>query len=258
MSRTGERLDAEDGLYGVDLLRHRAAYRFAEPLLTDARVLELGSGTGYGTRSLVDSAARVVAVDRVRPEEGSLRPGAEFLRADLNQLPLRSRSFDRVVSFQVIEHLVDPRPYLASMADSLVAEGVAVVTTPNLTQSDRENPYHVHEYEADELHHLLLEFFEEVEMRGVHAEGEAWTYHENRLRQIRRIVRLDVLGLRRRLPTAFVEWAFAQLSVVVRRLIGASDLAPQLGEEHYPIGPADERCVDLLAVCRRPRRPGCA
>ena len=48
---TGERLHAEDALFGIDLLRHRAAYQEAirRVQACGARwILELGSGTGYG------------------------------------------------------------------------------------------------------------------------------------------------------------------------------------------------------------------
>ena len=73
------------------------------------------------------------------------------LRLNLNHLPLAGRSFDLVVSFQVIEHLEDPTRYVDAIADLLRADGLALVTTPNLLMSDGVNPYHVHEYEADEL-----------------------------------------------------------------------------------------------------------
>jgi len=231
LARTGERLQEEDPLYAVDLARHRVAYHFArEQLRHLAReqrrtcpVLDLGCGTGYGSALLsqAEQAARVVGLDRARPGRESRHSRAIFVRGDLNCLPFAAEGFDLVVSFQVIEHLEDPSAYLAGISRVLRPEGVALLTTPNRLQSDRENPYHVHEYEADELAGLLGRYFERVEMRGVGARGAAWSYHEQRLRQIRRIVRLDPLQLRRRLPRPLVEWAFARLSVVVRHLIGA-------------------------------------
>ena len=43
---TGERIDEGQTLFGVDLARHRAAYRFACDLAAAARVMDLGCGTG--------------------------------------------------------------------------------------------------------------------------------------------------------------------------------------------------------------------
>jgi len=67
---TGERLHESDALFGVDLLRHRAAYREAIRIAREVgveRVLEMGSGTGYGAAELAAALPWVVAIDRVPP-----------------------------------------------------------------------------------------------------------------------------------------------------------------------------------------------
>jgi SAM-dependent methyltransferase len=253
---TGERLHADDNLFGVDLLRHRAAYqeaiRFA--LASHARnILELGSGTGYGTQELANALPHVVAVDRVAPLRPARRSAARFIRADLESMPLRSRVFDLIVSFQVIEHLASPDRYLDALARHLTPSGAVLISTPNRANSDGENPYHVHEYLAEELQSILETRFEEVEIRGISARGEALRYHEDRLRRIRRIVRIDPLGLRRRIPRGLVEWLFAHLARVVRRGIAAGGGMPEARLEDFPIEPAHPASLDLFAICRRPR-----
>ena len=184
------------------------------------------------------------------PERGI--PGAAFIRADAAHLPLRPQVFDMVVSFQVIEHLQDPAPYLRAIADLLRPGGVALLTTPNLLESDRENPFHVHEYEADELTGLLRGHFGQVEMLGVSARPEPKAYYDARLQRIRSIVRLDPFGLRRRLPRRVVDGLFASLAVVVRRGIQRTEGLPEVELEDFPIQPAQPDCLDLLAVCRQP------
>jgi hypothetical protein len=67
------------------------------------------------------------------------------------------------------------------------------------------------------------------------------------------ITRLDPLALRRRLPSRLVEWAFARLSVLVRLAARRSGTTEEVRDEHYPVGDAGDECLDLLAVCRRPR-----
>lgn len=253
---TGERLHEGDALFGADLVRHRVAYDYAIRVARERdaqRILELGSGTGYGTAELAEALPSVVAVDRVAPLAAARASRARFLRADVGAMPLAPACFDLVVSFQVIEHLDDPRPYLEAMARQLRPGGLALITTPNRLESEGENPFHVHEYEAGELAGLLRGFFGEVEMLGVSAIGAAREIHEARLARIRRIVRLDPLRLRRRIPRWLVEALFARLAVVVRRGIARDQGSmPQLGFDQFPIGPADDRCLDLLACCRRP------
>lgn len=266
LSFTGERLHAGAALFGVDLLRHRAAYREAIRIARERgarRVLELGSGTGYGTaemaRALSQDASvdsRVLGVDRVAPLGAARESGACFVRGDLNAPPLALAGFGVVLSFQVVEHLPAPGAWLDLLADSLAPGGVALVTTPNAAFSDGENPFHVREYTAPELETLLRARFAEVEMRGVSARGEALAYHEARLARIRRIVRIDPLGLRRHLPRALVERLFARLAVVVRRGIAAEATLPKVDLDDFPIEAAHPRSLDLLAICRQPRPRG--
>jgi len=257
---TGERLHEDDALFGVDLAQHRAAYRFVLERADGGRVLELGSGTGYGAAELAQGGLGVVAVDRVAPLAAARSAGVRFVRADLNALPLRADSFDRVVSFQVIEHLDDPMVYLASMARLLTPGGEAIVTTPNVLTSLGVNPYHVHEYRADELGRLLGAFFEQVEIRGVGATEPVRRYLEARSVRIRRIMRIDPLGVRNLLPRAWIERLFAWFAVVVRRGVQRDDAMPEVTWRDFPISRAEiegegasDDCVDLLAVCRRPR-----
>jgi len=253
---TGERLQPGSELFGVDLARHRAAYVYANVNARGARLLDLGCGTGYGTAELADSVSTRIGIfglDRVRPAAGSRRTNASYVRADLRGIPFADDSFSTIVSFQVIEHLEDPRPYLAAIARMLEPDGTAYLTTPNVLTSDGVNPWHVHEYEADELRARLLEHFAEVEMLGVGIGPRVFDYFEARLRRIRRIMRIDPLGLRNLLPRSALDWLFARFARVVRRGIQQDEGLPDAGVDDFPIGPARPADIDLLAVCRKPR-----
>jgi SAM-dependent methyltransferase len=250
---TGERLHDTHSLFGIDLARHRAAYGFAMELARGARGLDLGCGTGYGSAELAEVSASVVAIDRIAPDGDYRRSSLRYVRADLQGLPLAPESFDLVVSFQVIEHLADPTPYLDAIETLLRPAGTALITTPNVVQSDGENPFHVHEYEAEELRTRLNRHFSEIELLGVGAAPAVAGYFSERLRQIRRIVRIDPFGLRHRMPRWLIDRLFARLAVVVRRRIRQRDELPEVTVDDFPIGPSDEACLDLLAVCRGPR-----
>jgi SAM-dependent methyltransferase len=215
-------------------------------------VLDLGCGSGYGTASLATDHPCVVGLDRIRPDRGSRAGGGHFVRARLEGMPFAPRSFELIVSFQVIEHFEDPSEYLDAIARLLAPGGVALITTPNSLQSDGVNPFHVHEYQADELASRLSRRFRSVELRGIGASPPIRRYLEQRSQRIRRILRLDPLRLRDRLPRAWVEWLFARFALLVRSRTQASDGTPDVSWRDFPGGPADARCLDLLAVLRDP------
>jgi SAM-dependent methyltransferase len=246
---TGERLHANDPLFALDIARHQAAYEVARAQLGPGRVLDFGCGSGYGARSLAREHSPVVGVDRIHPDAEN-RSGPHFVRADLRHSPLATHSFALVLSFQVIEHLEDPEPYLANIAHALAPGGLAILTTPNVLMSDGVNPYHVHEYRADELARLLRRHFGDVEMRGIGASEAVRAALEARSRRIQRIVRLDPLRLRERLPRGLVEWLFARFAVLVRRRATGREGVPEVSWHDFPMGPADDACLDLLALCR--------
>ena len=154
----------------------------------------------------------------------------------------------------MIEHLEDPSLYLDALALCAAPDAAVLITTPNAAFSDGENPFHVHEYEAGELSELLASRFESVEMLGVSARGEALRYHEARLARIRRILRLDPIGLRRHLPMGLVTWLFARAAILVRRGIKAEQSLTETRLEDFPIEAAHARSLDLFAICRGPKR----
>jgi SAM-dependent methyltransferase len=251
---TGERLHDDQPLFAVDLARHRAAYEFAAQRFAGARVLDLGCGSGYGTALLARAGVRALGVDRIQPDAESRRSNASYCRAEIGGLPFRARGFDAVVSFQVIEHLADPGAYLRAIGALLAERGTALLSTPNRQLSDGVNPYHVREYLCAELHELLARHFAEVDVLGVGMSEPVRSYLAARSRRIQRVMRLDPLRLRDRLPRAWIEKLFAWGALFVRRATAQSEGTPDATWRDFPIGGADDAAsIDWLAVCRSPR-----
>ena len=250
---TGERLHEGDALFGVDLARHHAAYEFAKTHMGEGPVLDLGSGSGYGTASLAGVGPDVFGVDRIEPDARNRKTGAHFLRADIAALPLVERRFRLVASFQVIEHLTDPTPYLRAISRFVREDGLAILTTPNLRMSDGVNPFHVREYRGEELAELLAPHFHEVDVRGVGMSPPIREYMAERSRRIQRIMRLDPLRLRDRLPRGLIEKLFAAGALLVRRQTAGPEGTPEATPADFPVEPLHDDAIDLLALCRRPR-----
>lgn len=253
---TGERLPDDDPHFRADLARHVAAYHLARRYSTGKTVLDAGCGEGYGAALLAETAKHVVAVDRdcsalAHARARRARENLRFICADLEGLGALRQRFDVVCNFQVVEHLADPTVLLREFRDHLVEGGQLILTTPNRLTSFSENPYHVREYTADELAHVLRPFFAEVDIRGVVGNAKVTAYEAARRQHVERVLRLDPLRLRDRLPAPVVRWAFARLARLVRLLVArgqgpGADIEPGDFREQ----PTADGALDLLAVCR--------
>ncbi len=142
-------------------LFHMATYDFARSHVDGRCVLDYGCGSGYGTHHVAPSCKSIVGVDiaeeaiqyaqaNYRDPNLSYRP---IEPADKAPLPFESESFDTVLSFQVIEHIRDPRPYLAEIERVLKPGGIFICATPDrstrlLPGQKPWNMWHVLEYDA--------------------------------------------------------------------------------------------------------------
>jgi methyltransferase family protein len=222
--------------------RHLAVYEWIAARLGGLRAIDMACGEGYGSDVLARGAASVVGVD-ANPEaheHARLRYRRPNLRFERDLVETFSQDADAVVFLQTIEHLRNPAEVMAHFR-SLVAGapggGVVYVSTPNvLTLAPKgakrsDNPWHVHEYEADEFEMLCRGEFGRVEMHGL--------YHARKLRAHEIALKLgwDAVHPRLHLTKPFYGW--------FTPAIAASDFALQ------PAGEADlDAALDFLAVCR--------
>lgn len=255
---TGERIHTGDEAFRLDVHQHLAAYHACLPFVQDRIVLDAGCGDGGATGALARAARVVLGVDRswdamrgASPE----RPTNSFLScADVRKLPVRDAVIDVVCCFQVIEHLVRPNELLDEAARVLRRGGVLVLTTPNRFSSFSENPYHVREYEPDELRALVEPWFSSVEIAGVFGNDRVQTLQESRRRHVNAILALDPFGLRRILPSSVQKRAFAVLARWVRARVRSEHREPfdTSAVSDYEVGTNDvESSLDLLAVCEK-------
>jgi SAM-dependent methyltransferase len=166
-------------------------------------------------------------------------------------LPGLELRFDVVTNFQVIEHLPEPARFLTAVRAALKPDGVLMLTTPNRLTSVSENPYHLREYTADELLALLQPIFGRVELSSMMGNDKVRAFDVARARQVRRILRLDPLGLRKLLPPSVVKFAFGTLSQLVRRRVAdEADATTTITPNDFHVAPtSDPAALDLVALC---------
>ncbi len=169
---TGERVipgQVNDDLWA----EHMARYAFAARLASDARVLDIGCGTGYGTAELAQHARSATGIDVSTDAIAYARkhyplPHTTFLAASATNLPFPASSFDLITAFEVIEHLPNWHELLIEARRLLGPNGTFLVSTPNKLYyadsraADGPNPFHTHEFEFTEFRDALSAVFPNV------------------------------------------------------------------------------------------------
>lgn len=187
-------------------LIHEAAYNYAAQLSADMNVLDLGCNTGYGSNIISKSCKTIIGVDVSENAINSAinnfsQGGIEFKVVNGKALPFQDNQFDMIVSFQVIEHIVDCSNFIAELKRVLSPEGFVVFTTPNscirLDPGMKPwNTFHFKEYTAKEVENLLSEFFTNVKVLGLFASAEISEIEKNRVSFARNKCRLINEGIK--------------------------------------------------------------
>jgi hypothetical protein len=254
LALTGERTLPDVPEENYWFRRHLAVYEWIAARVEGTRVIDMACGEGYGSDVLAGAAASVIGVD-ANPEaheHARLRYRRANLRFARDLVESFSEQADAVVFLQTIEHLRDPGAVLDHFRSLLVgAQSAAAVTaavprpdpgtvylsTPNvLTLAPAgaprsDNPWHVHEYRAEEFERLCRAHFASVRMYGL--------FHARKLRVHELALRLGWDAVHRRL--GITRGFYDRFTPA----IAVSDFALR------PRGQADlDRALDFVAVCR--------
>lgn len=160
-------------------IEHLGRYLFAADYLRDyrpRRVADIACGMGYGLNELAKIADFVVAVDRSSEvlkiddldwntdnHEGQGK--IDFHEQDLESLPwsrhLVNSDLDAIISFETLEHLIEPELVIAQFSQSLNENGWLICSVPNALHEPPDrmglpvNPYHKQLFNFSEFRRLL-------------------------------------------------------------------------------------------------------
>lgn len=155
---------------------HFHRYALAAQWCANQRTLDAACGEGYGSALLAKSAASVEGVDiseqavvHARQRYGDIS-NLGFQLADCTTLPFGDDEFDRVVSFETLEHLEAHDQLLAEFRRVLKPDGFLILSSPDKAiYTDKQktvNEYHVKELYRQELESLISRYFPSFHLLG--------------------------------------------------------------------------------------------
>ena len=170
--------ETERNLY----LEHLGRYQFASRFVEGKRVLDVACGAGYGGPILCSAGASTYLGVDISPEAVQIAEtrykvseNISFTLGDACRLEgIGNGTIDVAVSFETIEHVPDPRRFMARIRDVLVPGGILIISTPNRTVSNPSgnvdskppNPFHVREWTTAEFTQLLSGYFKVERVLG--------------------------------------------------------------------------------------------
>lgn len=259
--------DRADATSLFEYYRHLFPYSEAmHRIPRNARVLEVGFGSGYGAHFLSTRFPDILATDMSDEAVSYAQqryPGIRFRRAAATDLPFPADSFDAVVSFQVIEHVSDDQRYVQELHRVLRPGGVLLLTTPNrrlrLLPFQRPwNPYHVREYTDMQLLRLLRPVFPEAAIAGITARQDLQQREKARVRQ--RPLLLMLKTAFRAFQALLPKPAAGYLEAALRRRIALpsttpGDAAGSVTVSDFFLAQDTRACLDLFCTAHKSMLP---
>jgi SAM-dependent methyltransferase len=240
---------------------HDAGYREMAERIGPGTVLDVGCGVGAQTAKLTGVGRLVIGVDydpqtAIDASHEWGPRGMRFAAMDGAKIAARDGTIDWVCSSHIIEHFRAPEQHVAELARVASADGTALVITPN-RPADFENPFHVALFEADELESLLSLFFHDVSVRGIEGTPELHADFAQRRASGERLLKLDPLDLRHKIPYRWYVWSYERVLPVVYKMLGSArtGVGSGIDESHFFLtDQITPTTPGLFAVASRPRR----
>lgn len=173
---TGERVVPSKTPYPI-YQEHINRYVFASKFIKNKIVLDVASGTGYGSYYLIKNGAEKVtgldiSSDAINYAKNAYKEqDLSFIQGDSINLPFHDKSFDIIISFETIEHIKKYDKFLNECWRVLRNSGLFICSTPNKKVSSPHtklplNPFHVKEFFPEEFHEIINRYFRDTRVYG--------------------------------------------------------------------------------------------
>lgn len=167
---TGERMIPDVNKGAIFYYEHLNRYLFAAEFVKGKKVLDLGCGSGYGSKILDEAGAeKVVGVDvskeTIKYAKSKYRSRhLTYKLGNATDLIFKNDSFDMVVCFELLEHVSNDNKLIKEIKRVTSKKGLCLISTPNKFTYPTGNKFHKREYFPNEFETLLKKHFVNVKL----------------------------------------------------------------------------------------------
>lgn len=160
----GERMIPEFHKNNLFYTEHLQRYNQTRDIVKGKTVLDIASGSGYGTKIISKYAKKVYGVDISHMAVNYARKNysaknIEYMTGSGINIPIGDKSVDVVTTFETIEHIDDYESFIKEIKRVLKPDGLVIISTPNDLEYGEGNHFHIHEFEYSELMILINKYF---------------------------------------------------------------------------------------------------
>jgi len=154
--------------------------------IKNQKVLDMGCGDGVLPFLLAERGANATGVDlsteaiAFARQKCKNRDDIQFTVASVYKTPFENRSFDSVVSSEVIEHLEHPENILAEIRRVWNKKGKVVITTPIKFTEKPLDPMHYQEFFEKDFEALINQYFPDHKIDYIKSHPLFWMEFQNK------------------------------------------------------------------------------
>ncbi len=154
--------------------------------LSGKRVLDIGCGDGVLSYLLTQAGADVTGVDTSKEaidfamHKTMGMDNIRFTIASAYDLPFENRTFDTIVSTEVIEHLAHPETMLVEVKRVWSGKGCVVITTPVKLTAKPMDKMHYQEFFEEDFKALMDGIFKGYNIEIVKSHPLFWMEFQNK------------------------------------------------------------------------------
>lgn len=222
--------------------------------LISGKVLEIGTGSGYGVEIISGIATEFVTVDKFDTKlDFSKYPNVKFEQQNVPPLAFDDNVFDAAITFQVVEHIKDDHAFIKEIHRVLKPGGKLIITTPNIKMSITRNPWHIREYTVEQFLQLLRNYFPDVKAMGVYGNEKSDKYFENNKKSVQKILKWDILKMNKWLPRQVLQVPYDIMNKRNRSKLMNQDtsLANSFTHDDFFVKEANDKCFDLFFIATK-------